>query len=470
MTPDPTAIRGHRSYHRRMRVAIVTPYSWTYPGGVNGHVDALARELIASGHELRVLAPVDPPGRLTRALHRAEPEPAELPAFVTGVARTKAFGANGSVSNIGVFPDGVTGMRRALARVRSRRRPRPRAPRGAAELGRVLIPRRPGGRDLPRLLDQAAAQPRRLARRRPAQVQPARRQDRRLPGGRLDRAALVRRGLHRDPERGPRRRPVVGAEAARRRAAADLRRPARRAQGPAGAADRVRGADRARGRAADRDRPRPGRRRALRLRPGLAVADRRARPGPRGRALAAPARRRSALRSVALRGELRHGADRGVRRRYPGARLEHRRLRGRGHRRQGRDPGPARRPPAPGRGAAGAEPGAGAAGADGRGRPPQRPPLRLARGRGRGRGRYTSGRSRSRSRRRARRAPRAGSGSRPPTGPSGSPRGGCPRSTRLRCALAAAIRPRGGSASGSPRSSASGSPSSPPSGSGSTAS
>ena len=114
MTPDPTAIRGHRSYHRRMRVAIVTPYSWTYPGGVNGHVDALARELIASGHELRVLAPVDPPGRLTQALHRAEPEPAELPAFVTGVARTKAFGANGSVSNIGVFPDGVTGMRRAL--------------------------------------------------------------------------------------------------------------------------------------------------------------------------------------------------------------------------------------------------------------------------------------------------------------------------------------------------------------------
>ena len=99
-----------------MRVAIVTPYSWTYPGGVNRHVDALARELIARGHELRVLAPVDPPGRLSRALHRGEPELVEVPSYVRPLARTKAFGANGSISNIGVFPDGVTAMRRELRR------------------------------------------------------------------------------------------------------------------------------------------------------------------------------------------------------------------------------------------------------------------------------------------------------------------------------------------------------------------
>ena len=97
-----------------MRVAIVTPYSWAYPGGVNGHVDALAGELMARGHELRVLAPHDPPDRISRLLHRAEPERRELPDYVVPLARTKAFGANGSVSNIGIFPDGVTRMRRAL--------------------------------------------------------------------------------------------------------------------------------------------------------------------------------------------------------------------------------------------------------------------------------------------------------------------------------------------------------------------
>ncbi len=97
-----------------MRVAIVTPYSWTYPGGVNGHVDALARELIARGHELRVLAPTDPSDRLGRMLHRGDPEVVEVPDYVVGLSRTRAFGANGSISNMGIFPDGVTKMRREL--------------------------------------------------------------------------------------------------------------------------------------------------------------------------------------------------------------------------------------------------------------------------------------------------------------------------------------------------------------------
>jgi len=54
-----------------MRIAITSPYSWTYPGGVNRHVEALASELIARRHEVRVMAPWDPPDRLSRALHRA---------------------------------------------------------------------------------------------------------------------------------------------------------------------------------------------------------------------------------------------------------------------------------------------------------------------------------------------------------------------------------------------------------------
>jgi phosphatidylinositol alpha-mannosyltransferase len=97
-----------------MRIAIVTPYSWTYAGGVNRHVAALAEALIGRGHQVRVLAPWDPPDRLSRALHRAAPETPERPDYLTPLGRTVGFGANGAVSNLSVFPDGVTTMRREL--------------------------------------------------------------------------------------------------------------------------------------------------------------------------------------------------------------------------------------------------------------------------------------------------------------------------------------------------------------------
>jgi phosphatidyl-myo-inositol alpha-mannosyltransferase len=97
-----------------MRIAIVTPYSWTHPGGVNGHVEALADELIVRGHELRVLAPWDHPGRLNRALHRARAEPRERPDHLVPLGPTVGIGANGAVSNISVFPGGVVAMRREL--------------------------------------------------------------------------------------------------------------------------------------------------------------------------------------------------------------------------------------------------------------------------------------------------------------------------------------------------------------------
>ncbi len=98
-----------------MRVAVVSPYSWTYPGGVNRHVEELADELVDRGHELRVLAPWDPPGRLTRALHPGPAEVRKLPEYLAPLGRTKAFGANGSVSNIGIFPENLTALRRELS-------------------------------------------------------------------------------------------------------------------------------------------------------------------------------------------------------------------------------------------------------------------------------------------------------------------------------------------------------------------
>ena len=47
----------------RMRIALVSPYSWTYPGGVTRHIEALAEQYLAAGHVVRVLSPVDPDDR-----------------------------------------------------------------------------------------------------------------------------------------------------------------------------------------------------------------------------------------------------------------------------------------------------------------------------------------------------------------------------------------------------------------------
>jgi phosphatidyl-myo-inositol alpha-mannosyltransferase len=102
-----------------VRIALVSPYSWTYQGGVNRHVEALAEELLDRGHRVRVLAPFDPPGRLSKALHRAAPEPREAPDYLIPLGRTVGIPANGAVSNLSPFPPGgVRAPRRELRRER----------------------------------------------------------------------------------------------------------------------------------------------------------------------------------------------------------------------------------------------------------------------------------------------------------------------------------------------------------------
>ncbi|HRV59923.1 MAG TPA: glycosyltransferase family 4 protein, partial [Solirubrobacterales bacterium] len=97
-----------------MRIALVTPYSWTYQGGVNRHVQSLAEEYISRGHYVRVIAPFDPPDRLSKVLHRAEAEDREIPDYLIPVGRTFGINANGAVSNIPLFPSGVVETRRAI--------------------------------------------------------------------------------------------------------------------------------------------------------------------------------------------------------------------------------------------------------------------------------------------------------------------------------------------------------------------
>ncbi len=82
---------------------------------MNRHVEALAEEFLSRSHDVRVFAPLDPPGRASRLLHRAAPEAGELPAYLTPLGRTVGFGANGSVSNLAPFPfGGFLAPRRAV--------------------------------------------------------------------------------------------------------------------------------------------------------------------------------------------------------------------------------------------------------------------------------------------------------------------------------------------------------------------
>jgi phosphatidyl-myo-inositol alpha-mannosyltransferase len=97
-----------------MRIALVSPYSWTYQGGVNRHVEALAKQFIARGEHVRVLAPWDPPGLISRRLHRSQPELREPPEYLIPLGRTLGIGANGAVSNLSVFPEGPISLRREL--------------------------------------------------------------------------------------------------------------------------------------------------------------------------------------------------------------------------------------------------------------------------------------------------------------------------------------------------------------------
>ncbi len=97
-----------------MRIALVSPYSWTYQGGVNRHVEALAEQFIARGDHVRVLAPWDPPDAISRRLHRSHPELREAPDYLVPLGRTVGVGANGAVSNLSVFPEGPLALRREL--------------------------------------------------------------------------------------------------------------------------------------------------------------------------------------------------------------------------------------------------------------------------------------------------------------------------------------------------------------------
>jgi phosphatidylinositol alpha-mannosyltransferase len=98
-----------------VRIALLSPYSWTYPGGVTHHIEALASELTAKGHDARIVAPFDPDDSLSARMHRgARPQPRSVPEQFVSLGRTVGVPANGAVSNMALTPHAVLALRREL--------------------------------------------------------------------------------------------------------------------------------------------------------------------------------------------------------------------------------------------------------------------------------------------------------------------------------------------------------------------
>ena len=187
-----------------MRVALVSPYSWTYPGGVTRHIEALAAQLLAAGHEVRVLAPFDHDGRRSarRPPRRAPAGARRGPDWLIPLGPTIGWPSNGAVSNLSHTP--VRGLHAApgAARRALRRRPRPRAGRARRRLGRADRRRRA------RWSGRSTATPSAPPPHAIANLMGARRKlnhlrgaDRGLRGRRVDRPALLRRPLPGHPQR-----------------------------------------------------------------------------------------------------------------------------------------------------------------------------------------------------------------------------------------------------------------------------
>src|SRR3954449_7441474 len=98
-----------------MRVALVSPYSWTYPGGVTRHIEALAAELDRAGHDVKVLAPFDPDRRRTSVLPRgARPQQRKRPDWLVPLGPTIGWRLNRAVPNLAPSPGAVSTLRGEL--------------------------------------------------------------------------------------------------------------------------------------------------------------------------------------------------------------------------------------------------------------------------------------------------------------------------------------------------------------------
>src|SRR5260370_2589814 len=85
-----------------MKIGLVSPYDWSYPGGVRDHVLHLANEFITMGHDVRIMAPASgPKGKLTEK-------------YILKMGWTTPIPINGSIARIMLNPSLALRARRLL--------------------------------------------------------------------------------------------------------------------------------------------------------------------------------------------------------------------------------------------------------------------------------------------------------------------------------------------------------------------
>jgi phosphatidyl-myo-inositol alpha-mannosyltransferase len=94
-----------------LRVGLVTPYSWTVPGGVNHHIEHLAEALEARGHETWIIAPV---GAMTPARRHVDSRRQAVTERFIPMGNALPIPSNGSVAYVNFSPQIGTRMDRAI--------------------------------------------------------------------------------------------------------------------------------------------------------------------------------------------------------------------------------------------------------------------------------------------------------------------------------------------------------------------
>ena len=87
--PKPRQPRTAATRGDSMKIALVSPYDWRTPGGVNRHIDHIANEYLRRGHETRIVAPASGPVHDPR---------------IVVIGRPTAVPASGSMARISFDP------------------------------------------------------------------------------------------------------------------------------------------------------------------------------------------------------------------------------------------------------------------------------------------------------------------------------------------------------------------------------
>jgi phosphatidyl-myo-inositol alpha-mannosyltransferase len=89
-----------------MKIGLVSPYDWSYPGGVRDHVWHLAEQFISMGHDVRILAPAS-------GIQGKKPE-----KYILKMGGTTPIPINGSIARINLDPSLSQRVRAVLQRER----------------------------------------------------------------------------------------------------------------------------------------------------------------------------------------------------------------------------------------------------------------------------------------------------------------------------------------------------------------